>query len=99
MRLIKVETQPNALVGETSAQSSQALQKVASFKKCISEDFLVVLVVKTPSFHCSEVWVPSLLGELRSYVLHSAAKKKKKTQIKGNLLVVQRLGLNPWLGN
>ena len=35
----------------------------------------MVLVVRTPSFHCSEVWVPSLLGELRSLVPHSAAKK------------------------
>lgn len=39
-------------------------------------------MVKAPSFHCSKVWVPSLLGELRYHVPHSAAKKKNPDQRK-----------------
>ena len=35
-------------------------------------------VVKTPHFHCRGARVRSLVRELRSRMLHGAAKKKKK---------------------
>ena len=41
-------------------------------------DLLSGPVVKTPCFHCGEVWVPSVVGELRSHMPGGAARKKKK---------------------
>ena len=41
-------------------------------------DFPGSPVVKTLSFHCSGVQVPSLVGKQRFCMLHSAAEKKKK---------------------
>ena len=48
-----------------------------SHKLNVQREFPGDLLVRTQSFHCSNS-VQSLVGELRSHKLLSAAKKKKK---------------------
>ena len=53
-----------------------------TFKMCSLGDFLGDLVVKTTP-PLQEAWARSLVGELRSHVLHSADQKfKKKKKLK-----------------